>query len=68
MVTIGVFGEVDFDATTTPPMESMRLRELRKRFPHNYLNGQGINETLSTSTGQRVTRLQPSSLVGIPKQ
>lgn len=66
MVTIGIFGENDFDASITPPMESLRLRELRKRFPHNYLNGQGINESLNTDSGQRVTRLQPSSLVGIP--
>lgn len=68
MVTIGVFGEDDFDGSTTPAIESMRLRELRKRFPHNLLNGQGIRETITSSTGQRVTRLQPSSLVGIPEQ
>jgi hypothetical protein len=68
MITIGVFGEDDFDGSTTPAIESMRLRELRKRFPHNLLNGQGIRETTSSSTGQRVTRLQPSSLVGIPEQ
>jgi len=66
MVTIGVFGEQDFDGSTTPAIESMRLRELRKRFPHNYLNGQGIRETVTSATGQRVKRLQPSSLVGIP--
>ena len=66
MVTIGVFGEADFDASTTPPIESMQLRELRKRYPHNYLNGQGISETIMTETGQRVTRLQASSLVAIP--
>lgn len=66
MVTIGVFGESDFDGSTTPAIESMRLKELRKRFPHNYLNGQGIRESVHSATGQRVTRLQPSSLVGIP--
>ena len=66
MVTIGVFGEQDFDGSTTPAIESMRLRELRKRFPHNYLNGQGIRETVTSASGQRVKRLQPSSLVGIP--
>ncbi len=68
IVTIGVFGEDDFDGSTTPAIESMRLRELRKRFPHNLLNGQGIRETITSSTGQRVTRLQPSSLVGIPEK
>lgn len=66
MVTIGVFGEADFDATTTPAIESMALKELRKRFPHNYLNGQGIRETVRAANGQRITRLQASSLVSIP--
>ncbi len=68
MVTIGVFGEQDFDGTTTPAIESMRLKELRKRYPHNYLNGQGIRETIRSSTGQRITRLQPSNLVSIPEK
>ncbi|MFK7758368.1 MAG: hypothetical protein AB8C13_00295 [Phycisphaerales bacterium] len=65
-VTIGVFGDGDFDGSTTPAIESGRLKELRKRFPYNYLNGQGMRETITSSSGQRVTRLQPSSLVGIP--
>ena len=68
MVTVGVFGEADFDGSTTPAIESFRLIELRKRYPHNYLNGQGIRETITTDTGQRVTRLQPSALVAIPKK
>lgn len=67
MITVGVFGEADFDGSTTPAIESFRLIELRKRYPHNYLNGQGIRETITTDTGQRVTRLQPSALVAIPK-
>lgn len=67
MVTIGVFSEADFDPSTLPPLESPRLRDLRERFPHNLLNGQGIRQTQMTDTGQRVTRLQPSTLVGIPE-
>jgi len=67
MVTVGVFGESDFDATTTPPIESRRLRQTREKFPHNLLNGKGIRETITNSAGQRVTRLQPSSLVAIPE-
>lgn len=66
MVTVGVFGESDFDASTTPPIESQRLREVRKAFPQNLLNGKGIRETITNSAGQRVTRLQPSNLVAIP--
>ncbi len=68
MVTIGVFGTRDFDNSTTPPMESMRLKKLRKQYPHNYLNGQGIKETVLSETGQRITRLQASSLVAIPEK
>ncbi len=68
MVTAGVFGTGDFDASTMPATESGRLKELRDRFPHNYLNGMGIRETITTDTGRRVTRLQPSSLVEIPKK
>lgn len=67
MVTVGVFGESDFDATTTPPIESQRLRDTRRKFPNNLLNGKGIRETITNSAGQRVTRLQPSNLVAIPK-
>lgn len=66
MVTVGVFGESDFDASTTPPIESQRLREVRKKYPNNLLNGKGIRETITNSAGQRVTRLQPSNLVAIP--
>lgn len=66
MVTVGVFGERDFDASTLPPMQSRALQAMRKQFPNNLLNGQGINETVNTESG-RVTRLQSSQLVGIPK-
>lgn len=67
MVTVGVFGERDFDSTTLPPMQSRALLAMREQFPNNLLNGQGINETVNTESG-RVTRLQSSQLVGIPKK
>ncbi len=67
MVTVGVFGERDFDATTLPPMESRMLRDMRERFPHNLVNGQGVNETLRTESG-KITRMQSSQLVGIPNK
>ncbi|MBL4810187.1 MAG: hypothetical protein JKY43_09065 [Phycisphaerales bacterium] len=66
MVTAGVFGDNDFDSSTMPAIQSARLKELRLRFPHNYLNGMGIRETITTDTGRKITRLQPSSLVQIP--
>lgn len=65
MVTIGVFSEDDHDGSTQPPVESFRLRELRRKFPNNLLNGQGIMDTIRTETGP-VKRLQASRLVAIP--
>lgn len=66
MVTIGVFGEKDFDSTVRPPYQSPSLKAVRERFPNNLLNGQGINETIRTESG-RVTRMQSSQLVAIPE-
>jgi hypothetical protein len=65
MVTVGVFGEKDFDSTTLPPIQSLMLRRTREKFPHNLLNGAGLNETVRTESG-KVTRLQSSQLVAIP--
>lgn len=67
MVTVGVFTEQDFDATTMPPTESLALRNLREQFPHNLLNGKGIQETVRTASGKK-TKLQESRLVGIPEK
>jgi len=67
MVTIGVFGERDFDSTKQPPTMSPELRALKARFPNNLLNGQGINETVRSDSG-KVTRLQASQLVNIPNK
>ncbi len=66
MVTIGVFGERDFDSTVRPAYQSPRLKIVRERFPNNLLNGQGINETIRTESGKE-TRLQSSQLVSIPE-
>lgn len=66
MVTVGVFGEKDFDSTLRPPFQSPGLKAVRDRFPNNLLNGQGINETIRTESG-RVTRMQSSQLVAIPE-
>lgn len=65
MVTVGVFGERDFDSTTLPPTQSPELSRVRKQFPNNLLNGQGINETVRIQSG-KTTRLQSSQLVAIP--
>lgn len=65
MVTVGVFGEKDFDSTTLPPYQSLKLKAAREKFPHNLLNGAGINETVRMESG-KVTRLQSSQLVAIP--
>ncbi|MGV6815123.1 MAG: hypothetical protein ACWA5W_08965 [Phycisphaerales bacterium] len=67
MVTVGVFTEQDFDASTMPPTESLALRNLKEQFPHNLLNGKGIEETVRTASGKK-TRLQESRLVGIPEK
>ncbi len=66
MVTVGVFSRDDYDATVTPAIESSPLRDARKRFPHNTLNGMGIRETVMTEQG-RTKRMQRSQLVEIPK-
>lgn len=66
-VTIGVFSEDDYDATTMPAVETPALRALRKRFPNNLLNGEGLMETVKTDRGP-VKRLQASRLVAIPKK
>ncbi len=66
-VTVDVFGAEDMDASG---VESMRLREARKRHPYNLLNGRGIKgrQTKTTSSGAQKTveQLHPSLLVAIP--
>ena len=71
MVTIGIFGIEDFDPQK-PAMTSPRLVELRKRYPYNLQNGQGVRRTatVTTASGQRarVEKIEPSRLVAIPER
>ena len=67
MVTVGVFGEDDFDSTVLPPYQSPMLKVTRERFPNNLLNGQGISEKVRTETGH-LTQMQSSQLVAIPEK
>jgi hypothetical protein len=67
MVTVGVFGEKDFDSTTYPAYQSPRLKATREKFPNNLLNGQGIKETRRTESGID-KRMQSSQLVAIPEK
>jgi len=59
MVTVGLFGERDFNPETG--RRSSELQRLQERFPHNLLNGRTIIE-------RRVEgeRTQPSTLVRVP--
>jgi len=63
-ITIGVFGPDDHDPQN-PLVESMSLRQARQRFPNNHLNGQGIRETINTTTG-KTQIMQASRIVAIP--
>lgn len=62
MVTVGVFDLSDFDPLT-PSYKSPSLRDAQKRHPYNLYNGQAIKQKVK---GQ-AERLQPSTLVAIPK-
>ncbi|GAB5497297.1 MAG: hypothetical protein Phyf2KO_23770 [Phycisphaerales bacterium] len=62
MVTVGVFSHSDID-----PVFSFGLRSLMERFPHNLLNGQGVNQTVTMSDGTRQQILQESFPVLIPE-
>lgn len=70
MVTIGAFASEDFDVQagiTAPAIE-----QLRKRFPYNLHNGQGVRRTVTIrdpKSGKvfRKERIDPSGLVVVPK-
>lgn len=69
-VTIGLFGEEDFDPETK--VESYALRQLRKRFPDNLLNGMRIRMTQTqtdphTGRKRRVEQFQRSALINVPR-
>jgi hypothetical protein len=70
-VTIGLFGEEDFDAQTG--YQAPSLVQLRKRFPHSLYNGQGVKRKVTMTdpkTGRAVKqeRLVESRLVAVPKE
>ena len=67
MVTVGVLGEDDHDGSTQPPVESARLRRLRRDHPHNLLNDEILMEPVLTERGI-VQRAQASRLVAIPSR
>ena len=68
MVTIGVFGQDDYDPRNRQGIESFGLIAIRERHPLNLLNGQGIRERIPGTTGEGASsfRLQPSKLVAVP--
>jgi hypothetical protein len=67
MVTIGVFGADDFDPTV-PGVESPLLAKLRRKYPHNLLNGKAMRERIPGLPPNHPDpyRLQPSRLVAVP--
>lgn len=62
-VTVGVFGQADFDPLNMPGYRSPALQRAWETYPHNLFNGQAIRETLP---GVEESRLQPSRMVEIP--
>lgn len=68
MVTVGVFGQGDYDPLNKPGIESFELMKARERHPLNLLNGQGIREKIpgTPGTGPEHFRLQSSMLVAVP--
>ena len=69
MVTVGLFGEEDFDAVSK--VEGPMITQLRKRYPYNLQNGQGIKHKrtfIDPKTGRQVRHEQiaKSGLVMVP--
>lgn len=69
MVTVGVFGQDDYEPLHRSGFESPALVQARQQHPLNLLNGQGIRERIPgvRGDGPEVYRLQPSTLVGVPE-
>lgn len=69
-VTVGVFGQSDYDPVNTPGIESDPLRSARERHPLNLVNGQAIREKIHgvKENDPRAHRLQPSFLVAVPEK
>jgi hypothetical protein len=62
MVTVGVFGPKDLDVTK-PGRESFALREARRKFPFNLVNGAQLLVKTKTQQSQSA---QPSFVLQIP--
>lgn len=69
MVTVGVFGQEDYDPLRRQGLESYELMQARERHPLNLLNGKGIRERIPgfQGDGPEAFRLQRSKLVAIPE-
>ncbi|MFG0260765.1 MAG: hypothetical protein ACF8LK_10500 [Phycisphaerales bacterium JB041] len=69
MVTVGVFGQDDYDPRNRQGIESFELIQTRERHALNLLNGQGIRERIPGTKGEGASafRLQPSKLVAVPE-
>jgi hypothetical protein len=69
MVTVGVFGQDDYDPLHQPGIEGYGLIRAREQHPLNLANGQGIRERIpgAQGNGANAYRLQPSMLVGVPE-
>jgi hypothetical protein len=69
MVTVGVFGQDDYDPLNRQGIEGFELMRARERHPLNLLNGQGIRERIAgvKGDGPSAYRLQSSKLVAVPK-
>lgn len=64
MVTIGVFANAEVESSRTgTPVLSERIKQVRKRFPYNLVNGQGLKVRNETD---KEGRLQPSFVVAVP--
>lgn len=69
MVTVGIFGQSDYDPLHHPGVESLELMRAREQHRLNLLNGQGLRERIpgAKGDGPEVYRMQPSMLVGVPE-
>lgn len=68
MVTVGVFGQDDYEPLHRQGIESYELMQARERHPLNLLNGKGIRERIpgTKDNAPNSFRLQPSNLVAVP--
>lgn len=62
-VTVGLFGEKDYDVRSPGVGDSPALRALRRKYPYNLVNGATYKVKLP---GQTESREQPSRVVVVP--